>query len=76
MCNRFQFYDCSSPTQAGFLDKDGTLIPDIPYNVNVDLIQLESETIKGLKLLKEQGFLLVVVSNQSGIAKGHLRKRS
>jgi D-glycero-D-manno-heptose 1,7-bisphosphate phosphatase len=57
--------------KAVFLDKDGTLIPDIPYNVNVDLIQIESEAIKGLKLLKEQEFLLVVVSNQSGIARGY-----
>lgn len=57
--------------KAVFLDKDGTLIPDIPYNVNVDLIQIENESIKGLKLLKEQGFLLVVVSNQPGIAKGY-----
>lgn len=57
-------------SRAVFLDKDGTLIPDIPYNVNADLIQIDNQTIEGLRLLKEQGFLLIVISNQSGIAKG------
>jgi len=28
--------------KAVFLDKDGTLIPDIPYNVNPDLITLQN----------------------------------
>jgi D-glycero-D-manno-heptose 1,7-bisphosphate phosphatase len=54
-----------------FIDKDGTLIPDIPYNVNVDLIEIETTTIEGLKELKKQGFLFIVVSNQSGLAKGY-----
>ncbi|HYH16049.1 MAG TPA: HAD family hydrolase [Flavisolibacter sp.] len=56
--------------KAVFLDKDGTLIPDIPYNVNPDLITLEEGVVEGLQLLKEQGYLLVIVSNQSGVAKG------
>lgn len=60
--------------KAVFIDKDGTLIPDIPYNVNVDLIQLEQATIEGLTNLKAKGFLLIVVSNQSGVAKGYFRE--
>jgi len=57
--------------KAIFLDKDGTLIPNIPYNVNPDKIQLESGVVEGLKLLVNQGFDLYVVTNQSGIAKGY-----
>lgn len=57
--------------RAIFLDKDGTLIPDIPYNVNTDLITLQTETIEGLKSLHAAGFMLIVISNQSGVAKGH-----
>ena len=62
--------------RAVFLDKDGTLIPDIPYNVNPDLITLENETIEGLRILKNEGFMLVVVSNQSGVAKGYFEEEA
>lgn len=54
---------------AIFLDKDGTLIPDIPYNVDPSLITLSSGVIDGLIELQKY-FTLVVVSNQSGVAKG------
>jgi D-glycero-D-manno-heptose 1,7-bisphosphate phosphatase len=57
--------------KAVFLDKDGTLIPDIPYNVNPDLISIQKETIRGLRLLRDAGYLLIVISNQPGIAKGY-----
>jgi D-glycero-D-manno-heptose 1,7-bisphosphate phosphatase len=61
----------SNRNKAIFIDKDGTLIPDIPYNVNPDLINIDDEVIQGLQLLKEQGYLLVVISNQSGVARGY-----
>jgi D-glycero-D-manno-heptose 1,7-bisphosphate phosphatase len=61
--------------KAVFIDKDGTLIPDIPYNVNPDRITIDVETIEGLRLLKEEGFLLIVISNQSGIAKGYFEEK-
>jgi D-glycero-D-manno-heptose 1,7-bisphosphate phosphatase len=57
--------------KAVFLDKDGTLIPDIPYNVNPDLISISGETIRGLRLLRDAGYLLIVISNQPGIAKDY-----
>jgi D,D-heptose 1,7-bisphosphate phosphatase len=63
------------PRKAVFIDKDGTLIPDIPYNVNPERITIDSETIEGLRLLKEEGFLLIVISNQSGIAKGYFEEK-
>jgi len=61
--------------KAVFIDKDGTLIPDIPYNVNADLITIEPETIEGLLAVKEQGFLIIVISNQPGIAKGYFQEK-
>jgi D-glycero-D-manno-heptose 1,7-bisphosphate phosphatase len=57
--------------KAVFLDKDGTLIKNIPYNVNPDLIELSEGAAEGLKLLHKAGFKLIVISNQSGIARGH-----
>jgi D-glycero-D-manno-heptose 1,7-bisphosphate phosphatase len=56
--------------KAVFLDKDGTLIRDIPYNVNPELITLSENMVPGLKSLMEAGYQLVVVSNQSGAAMG------
>ena len=57
--------------KAVFLDKDGTLIPDIPYNVNPELITLEDGVLDGLKLLQQAGYIFIVISNQAGVAKGH-----
>ncbi len=57
--------------KAVFLDKDGTLIPDIPYNVNPDLITLQQGVTDGLKLLKAAGYVFVIISNQAGVARGY-----
>ncbi|KAM3094574.1 D-glycero-alpha-D-manno-heptose-1,7-bisphosphate 7-phosphatase [Phormidesmis sp. 146-35] len=55
---------------AVFLDKDGTLIPDIPYNVDPDLITLSFGAEEALRSLHQSGFKLIIVSNQSGVARG------
>ncbi|MBD1844283.1 HAD family hydrolase [Cyanobacteria bacterium FACHB-63] len=56
---------------AIFLDKDGTLIPDIPYNVEPSKIQLAEFARSALRILRDRGFKLIVVSNQSGVARGY-----
>jgi D-glycero-D-manno-heptose 1,7-bisphosphate phosphatase len=56
--------------RAVFLDKDGTLVDDVPYNVNPALIRLSAGAASGLRLLHAAGYALVVVSNQSGVARG------
>jgi D-glycero-D-manno-heptose 1,7-bisphosphate phosphatase len=61
----------AGPQKAVFIDKDGTLIPDIPFNVLPQLIKVEQETIRGLKLLRNNGYKLIIVSNQPGIARGY-----
>jgi D,D-heptose 1,7-bisphosphate phosphatase len=57
--------------KAIFLDKDGTLIPDVPYNVNPKLVCIEENSLEGLKSFRDMGYKLVVISNQSGIARGY-----
>ncbi|MXV16678.1 D-glycero-alpha-D-manno-heptose-1,7-bisphosphate 7-phosphatase [Hufsiella ginkgonis] len=54
--------------RAIFIDKDGTLIPDIPYNVDPALITLSENCVEGLQKLQDSGFLLIIVSNQPGVA--------
>lgn len=56
--------------RAVFLDKDGTLIEDVPYNVDPVQIRFTPGAIDGLRLLADQGFRLFVVSNQPGVALG------
>lgn len=60
--------------KAIFLDKDGTLIKDVPYNVKPELITLEDSCIEGLQALQRKGFLLVIVSNQAGVAHGFFKE--
>lgn len=57
--------------RAVFLDKDGTMIDDIPYNVAPALMTLAPGAAEGLPLLHRLGYRLVVVSNQSGVARGY-----
>ena len=61
---------------AVFLDKDGTLIEDVPYNVDPNLIRLTDGALDGLRSLHDAGYLLIVVSNQSGIARGYFEEQA
>jgi D-glycero-D-manno-heptose 1,7-bisphosphate phosphatase len=61
--------------KAIFLDKDGTLIPDIPYNADPDKITLSDEAVDGLYRLQNVGFELFIVTNQSGIANGYFHHK-
>jgi histidinol-phosphate phosphatase family protein len=56
--------------RAVFLDKDGTLVQDVPYNVEPGRIVLLPGVGDALRRLQDAGFLLFVVSNQPGVALG------
>lgn len=56
--------------KAIFLDKDGTLVDDIPYNVAPGRMTLCEGAGPALRRLAGLGFGLFVVSNQHGIADG------
>jgi D-glycero-D-manno-heptose 1,7-bisphosphate phosphatase len=53
-----------------FIDKDGTLLEDVPYNVDPAKVQLTPNAIEGLRVMRNAGFDLVLISNQSGLARG------
>ncbi len=55
---------------AAFLDKDGTLLEDVPYNVDPRLMKLAPGAARGLRELGRLGLPLVVISNQPGVALG------
>lgn len=56
--------------RAVFLDKDGTLLVDVPYNVEPRLMRLTDRAGEALRLLAPS-FRLIVISNQSGVAHGY-----
>ena len=59
---------------AVFLDKDGTLVENVPYNIDPHKIRLRPGVAAGLSRLRQAGYLLVMVTNQSGIARGYFRE--
>lgn len=55
-----------------FLDRDGVLNEELGFQVSsFDQFKIKKGVAEGLKRLKTAGFLLIVVTNQSGIAKGN-----
>jgi len=56
--------------KAVFIDKDGTLVDDLPYNVEPRRITLCSGAGAALRLLARLDYRLFVVSNQAGVAFG------
>jgi histidinol-phosphate phosphatase family protein len=55
---------------AVFLDKDGTLLDDMPYNVDPSLMRFAPGAREALTLLAAHPVALFVISNQSGVALG------
>ncbi|MCL5962626.1 MAG: HAD family hydrolase [Chloroflexi bacterium] len=61
----------SSPAKTVFLDRDGTLIVDRHHAFRPDEIELLGGVVEGLDLLQQADFKLVVITNQSGVARGY-----
>lgn len=57
-------------TPAVFLDRDGTIIDDVGYIADPDDVRLLPGAAPAIKRFCEAGYCVVVVSNQSGIARG------
>jgi len=56
--------------RAAFLDRDGTIVDDPGYLHEPDRVKLLPGAGEAIRRLNERGFVVVVVSNQSGIARG------
>lgn len=55
---------------AVFLDRDGTLIEEVNFLSRVEDLRVFPYTREAIRSLKDAGFLIVVVTNQSGIGRG------
>lgn len=58
--------------KAIFLDRDGVINQEVDYLSNPDDLKLIDGVIPALKIFKKLGYKLVVITNQSGIARGIL----
>ena len=57
--------------KAVFLDRDGTINVEKHYLYKVEDFEFLHNSIEALKMLKEAGFLLFIMTNQSGIGRGY-----
>ena len=57
--------------KAIFLDRDGTINVEKDYIYKSEDLVFEEGTIEALKTFKNLGYILIVISNQSGIARGY-----
>ena len=61
--------------KAIFLDRDGTINVEKDYIYKSEDLVFEEGSIEALKTFKNLGYILIVVSNQSGIARGYFTEK-
>jgi len=61
--------------KAVFLDRDGTINIDVHYLDNPENFQLYSNVGNCLGKLKDAGYMLIVITNQSGIGRGYFTEQ-
>ena len=62
--------------RAIFLDRDGTIIEDPGYLDSCDKIRFLPGVSEAIKLLNENGFKVIVITNQSGVARGYFTEET
>ena len=60
---------------AVFLDRDGTLMRDVDYCGDLRKVKVYPQAGPALRRLKENGFKLVIITNQSGIGRGYFTEK-
>jgi len=58
------------PQPAVFIDRDGTIIEDVHYCKDPALVRPFPGVIEALRQLKDAGFRIVIITNQSAIGRG------
>ena len=57
--------------RAIFLDRDGVINKEVNYLSNPDDLELIDGVIEALKILRNLGYLLIIITNQAGVARGY-----
>jgi D-glycero-D-manno-heptose 1,7-bisphosphate phosphatase len=56
---------------AVFLDRDGTINEEVGYLDSIDKLNLFTNTAEAIRLINDSGMKAVVITNQSGVARGY-----
>lgn len=56
--------------KAVFIDKDGTLVVDVPHNVEPALLRFTPNAMAALRKLDAAEFAIIIITNQPGLAMG------
>ena len=59
-----------------FIDRDDTLCKDVGYCSRPEDLELFPGAGEGIKLINDNGFKVVVITNQSGIARGYFNEET
>lgn len=62
--------------RAVFLDRDGTIARDVHYCGRIEDFEILPDVPQAIRLLNQHGFRVVVVTNQSGIARGYFTEET
>lgn len=58
-----------------FVDRDGCLNVEDSYIRDINQFRLYPDTLSSLKALNDAGFVIVVLTNQSGVARGYMTEK-
>ena len=61
--------------KAAFLDRDGVINEDTGYLKNIEDFKWIEGAIEALKILKKNNFLIIIISNQSGVSRGYFSEQ-
>jgi D,D-heptose 1,7-bisphosphate phosphatase len=61
--------------KAAFLDRDGTINVDNGYTYKIEDLEFLPGAVEGLKELQKKGYLLIIITNQSGIGRGYYTEK-
>jgi len=62
-----------SQNKACFLDRDGVIIEEVNYLSSPDQVKVFPEAIEALKLLRDNNYKIIIVTNQAGVARGYFK---
>ena len=62
--------------RAIFIDRDGTINLDVRYLNDPNRLQIHPGVARGIRMLSDRGFKVVVITNQSGIARGYFTRET